>query len=415
VVINFSYGMQAGPKDGWHDFEAALRGFIEARRAEGKQVRVVMPVGNDNTDRCAASRVLGKAGEKDPQTYFDAEETLDLPWRILPADGTSNFVEIWSGSLSRNDATNALANLALDVTPPGQGRLAVGTLGDGTFHDLGDYARVYSRIKRGAADSYRIALLVCVGPTLEYGNTLPEAPAGKWTIRIKYSQPVATDFSLFIQSDQSAVKGSKSGRRSYFDHSAYRVYDSSGRLADTFHVEPGVTPVSNDDYATYGPVQRHSTHNAISSLGMEEVLCIAGYDDLTGYPAVYSSTADGDKSRLGGRNAPSVSLPSENADSLFGLLASGSRDGSRAFYRGTSMAAALASRAIVEAILAHTGQGGLLPGTESWLRARAEAEEQKPRTDHWDQPSNWPDKVPQKSGAGRLPAPDRPDRIGRLV
>ncbi len=416
LVINFSYGMTAGPKDGTHVFERAIERILQEREArqrrtgsKGAPIRLLLPAGNDNLERCAASCVLGCKDKHHANTGDEAQPSVTLPWRILPADTTANFVEIWFESRSQDDLITLMNDLVVSVSPPGTGDMTLEPLQLGRYQDLGSFARVYVSASETKPGQSRLALLICVAPTVSDNARAPIAPAGLWQVKVEYNgEPVDTSF--YVQSDQSAVRTSKTGRRSYFDHEKYRVNLENGSPADTFSYEPNQGNVTDNDYwPTFGPVQRKGTHNSLATLGDGNVVTVGGFDDCYGYPANYSSSANENRTKPVGSEAITVSYPSENSPSLFGLLAAGARDGSVTAYRGTSMATALATREAAFAFLGRKGSGERL-GNEFWFRKRAETSEQRTKfakiSDHWGQYLGWPSVRLLKSGVGRIDSPD---------
>lgn len=420
VVINFSYGMQAGPKDGSHNFERYLKEIVESRTKDGAApVRIAMPVGNDNLARAAASTVMGPQGTSRIKRDYAADPSVTMPWRILPDDATPNFLEIWTEAVDPGVLPEVLSNLRLSVTPPDKvTELAVGDLTAGGKKILGGFARVYCEVFSGADGRERVRVLVALCPTAPLGGkpaTL--APAGLWCVRLDYAGP-PVDVAFFIQSDQSGVRYSKAGKRSYLDHPRYRVFGEDGAMADTYSVQVGKAPINNDDWMECGPVQRKGSHNALASVEMDGFVCIGSYTADTGLPAIYSSTADGDWSKKGGRETLSASYPSEDAPSMFGLLAAGAKDGSVAAFRGTSMATGLATREIAMALMDWDGNPGTAIGTEDWLRERAEHNEAAVKAagvpDRWGFARPWPKIYKLKVGVGRLAAPGPSTRVSRL-
>ncbi|MEM9148090.1 MAG: S8 family serine peptidase, partial [Pseudomonadota bacterium] len=116
VVINLSFGKQAGSKTTLDVFPAALKAFHQRRRDENRMpVQFVMPVGNDNLARCNAFLTPRREGEVD---HIEA-----LNWRVQPEDQSANYVEIWSECFSHPSAFSkgeAPVPLELAVVPPGQ-------------------------------------------------------------------------------------------------------------------------------------------------------------------------------------------------------------------------------------------------------------------------------------------------------
>lgn len=445
IVINFSYGMQAGPKDGQHIFENALKEIIEARKldanAEGWQgaspVRVAMPAGNDNLLRGAASIVMGENGSKSPTVGYEAKELLELPWRIKPADATANFLEIWTEAKGAKIFQDVLKHMKVCVTPPNGPEAQLTTLADRKTQVLGTngFARAYVQHLKGYTwdgkgkkakkkdrnyeEGHRLSILIAVAATNSDLHDAPIAPAGQWQVKITYDrEPV--DVTLFIQSDQSAVRVSQNGLRSYFDHEAYLQYLENGALADNYSIDPdGKNHRNHDNWAKHGPVQRKGTQNAMSSLEKDALVVIGGYNDEDGYPAPYSASTDGDRQASRGRTIITVSYPSENGGQ-FGLLAAGARDGSVKAYRGTSMATALATRDIATAFL--NGGADHSIGTEYWLRRESDKFEKTVDSgnliDRWGNTVKWPS-LPStegklKVGAGFMPMPDLSRQWTRL-
>ena len=79
IVINFSYGMLAGPHDGSLHIEQIMDGFIASRPTP---MRIVLPAGNANLSRCHV------------ECGFD-KPTETLSWRVPPDDQTPTQMEIW--------------------------------------------------------------------------------------------------------------------------------------------------------------------------------------------------------------------------------------------------------------------------------------------------------------------------------
>ncbi|MEM9270568.1 MAG: hypothetical protein AAGA78_16735, partial [Pseudomonadota bacterium] len=75
IVVNFSYGVSAGPKDGWMELEREVDRLTHARQTGGlAPLRMVMPAGNDNLAQTQAQISLPRG---------DSEA---LSWRLPPGD-----------------------------------------------------------------------------------------------------------------------------------------------------------------------------------------------------------------------------------------------------------------------------------------------------------------------------------------
>ncbi len=362
VVINFSFGKQAGPKNGNTVWEQAIQEMI-AERQQRAPTMIVMPAGNQNLARGNARKMLGKKGQTWPPGGKKADSLspeLEVPWRIQPNDQTANFLEVWFKSLGSDDREEAdPLDFKLFVTPPGEAELEVPSLNAGQYSDLGAIARVYSYCPPGET---RPHFIIAVNPTDTLSNDVTTGPAGLWTVRVIYSGDDPQEATICIQSDQAGISNSLYGMGSYFDHENYRAFLESGRIRDSYD-ECG----SREPWSEYGPVQRKGTQNALAT--WKDAISISGYRLSDAKPVTFSSTFDGNRQRLVGKATPTVSYPTDISPSHYGLLAAGSKEGSIIAFQGTSMASALATRDLAR-VLADRSTN--LPydqkTAEAWLR-----------------------------------------------
>ncbi len=368
VVINLSYGVQAGPKDG----SMAIQRLIDAMnsaRDPAAPVRVVLPAGNDNLDRCAATLAARPRGG-----------ASSVIWRVLPEDRSSSCVEIWadpvratSGAGGGSDGA-AVRNGAshpgfVSVAPPAGPALAFGATlpRPGQTCDLVDtaagdavVARVYCTAGSvpaaggGAATGY----VLCVAPTWRPARAA--APSGAWRITLGQG-PSAR---LYVQSDQRVTPGDASPLLAYFDDSPdtpaplrYRMHAADGRLRDTYGIDPVTGAVTDaEPPASTGPVRRRNTLNAIA--GGRGAITIAGYRASDGWPSDYSASA------RGGAQGPHIDAACIADDGIWhgGRLAAGGRSGSVAVVQGTSFATAEATRVVALMMLDWLDAGATGPG-----------------------------------------------------
>ncbi len=411
VVLNLSFGKQAGSKDTLDRFPNTLSRFHQAREAARLMpVRVVMPVGNDNLLRCNA--------------YLEPMpgETLSLDWRVSPQDQSSNFVEIWT----RNQDGSDCAPLELALVPPG---------GDDTgfqvrvgqpehYSELGDYGRIYcQQIDEGDSDGggasrRKFRYVLCTAPTARAAGDGPTAPAGVWKIRVKNRSDSQIQCVLSVQTDQQVLPGRPVNLRSYFDDPGYRVFDEDGHLVESYGYPP--EPVGNDDLEYDTPVRRHGTMNASVTHGA--VARVAGYRVSDGRPAPYSATGRGstggedDGTALGHqryhdrRSEPNAALPTEDGPAHFGILAAGSANGSVTAMSGTSFASSQATRVVAEALVAGIGNSG----SQQILSVLGHAAERR-CGDGWPHGNAMSAGHGQVLGSGRIASPLSPrvSRTGR--
>lgn len=366
LVINLSYGKQAGPKDGSMAFEKACQNIQTARTDAGKSaVYFVLPAGNDNLERCHAQAVLGT-----PALSPQAEQEVTFNWRMMPDDKTSNFVEIWSSPILTDGSGGPLIEPVLTLCDPsGQLHRFEGTAHKPLVKLTATTWLYYNRysVEVDGVEHLRLRYIICTRPTLSY-QPLTVETAGLWAITIEY-MGAASEFSLHVQSDQALREDSRTGLRSYFDHPAYHTHtDQSdtrrigmptgakyipiGTSGDSYFYPDG-THLEN--WLHRGPVQRKGSLNALVST--QAVLAIGGYRRSDGAPALYSSTtgealldeamqANAEPARL-----LTALLPTDDGVAHLGLRASGPRSGSIAVMQGTSMGAARATRHLVDTLL----------------------------------------------------------------
>ena len=346
VVINLSYGLLAGPKDGTMAVQKYMAGLNGARKGRPPLV-MVLPAGNDNLERGVASLSV------DPATSID--------WRISPEDRTSNYAEVWTEAIAGPPVAGALHPLAIALSPPG-GPAGPGTVGaEGQVCDLTwasgaqseVIARLYCRQTDNAlppaqATGHRLHYVVCAAPTWRAGRHA--APSGTWTITLSCAgKGPPVEALLYVQSDQDLTPGKGTGRWSYFEDPLHATHDAVGRVNDSYARDP-VTGIVTENFSN-GPVKRRNTLNAIAGSG--GTLTIAGYRHSDGMPADYASAGrDGDDPLM-----PDYACASDDGVWRIGRLAAGGRSGSAAVLQGTSFATGEATRIVAHDLLRQLDDG----------------------------------------------------------
>ncbi len=377
IIINLSYGLQAGPKDGHMLIEQVIRAINKEADKTGRPIRVILPAGNDLLSEGAAKFEL------------TANASQQIDWRIQPEDQTPNYAELWSDLLDGDGGPPRKHPLGLSVAPPSgpASDPAPGKAGQCNTLKLDGkpVARIYCRKHEGGAGWQRVGYYVCTAPT-QNEDRMSGAPSGAWT----WTVSAASDAAGFgyVQSDQSLTFGSNTGLVSNFEHPDFHTYDlDTGRAIDACPFDPSEPA---DDTP---PLRRKGTLNAIATL--TEAPVIGSYRVSDGRPSIFSSAGALDFVG-GGRKTPTCLLPGEEGTAHFGLMAAGSRSGSAALMAGTSFSTALATRAVSQAMLGWMdgGRKGEVPGSEQWFADHA---------GHDEGTQNWPgDTCPEKAGAGRM-------------
>lgn len=366
LVINFSYGAFAGPHDGTHPAEILIDDRLRTHKALKHRVRAVLPSGNGNLSRCHA--VIN----------FDAHgEDRALKWRVQPDDRTESKMEIW---LPHGAPAN---RLQITLETPGGALFgpvsATNNLVQVLLHgnEVGRIAYDYDPYptERGR---FRIMLRA----TAHEEKTLKQlAPSGLWKVHLhNLSLDPPDTVHAWIQRDDAAFGYPVRGRQSYFDDPDFERFDSMGRLLDT-------DPAGSTSY-----VKRSGTINSIAT-GYHPVIA-AGYRREEADPSDYS--AAGPVLQLRNlptddpphcRSAPTAMALSEDSGIRHGLIAAGTRSGSRVALNGTSVATPLVARLVADRLAA--GQKG--NRDDVWNLAVAD-----------EAPKPAPHPPPARGGGGRL-------------
>ena len=441
VVVNFSFGFEAGPKDGSLELERAIRREIrrrardldpeemdedgtscmpkEASRSGPPKTRkrskrlpvktfVAMPAGNSNL-----LRVSGR-------DRIVPENKVPFEVIVQPQDHSSTYLEFWSEVFTKSSSYFNGLKLKIGL-PDGH---PVEILLDEPKRDLqtkgievgGELiGRVYYQLSRPglrAPDLVRLRIVVALAPTLVFfemqrkpATQFPKvslAPAGRWLFTLA-GLTNALRFDAYVQADLSGGPLPQNARRAYFDHSLYRDFLEDGRVRDSFSCEDPTTSLDT------GPIRRIGTHNALAATPY--ISMIGGYRASDGCPAAYSATGYVGPPDVNHRSDVDVMFPCEDGAARFGILGAGTRDGAVLALNGTSVATALCTREMTDALLQD-------PDTQvgqPWLQTRALAyakSDEGPETralahaKNDKRPDYYKDAAPLKAGAGHLPFPE---------
>lgn len=356
VALNFAYGMMGGPKDGSRMLEKLMDLFVTKRKESGLPTSICMPAGNENLAKSVA-RVQTR-----PDRWSDP-----IPWRILPSDRTSNHLEFWS-TVTTNSLKDDFDQYAFKITTPTGDHSEISAPRHGAYADLpGGFARLYCLLHPTEDDATHVHFMLAISPTLiierdaERGAQVVAAPAGIWTIEVRSPRP--SELTVYVQSDQSAKVQSNAGLRSYLDHSCYKPYLPNGRIRDTYSYQLGSSEMPVDQEEPDAFVTRKGSHNALATT--TSISALAGFRRSDGRPAAYSATSF--PPRCPCVHEIQAAYPTDDSPALYGVLAAGARDGSSVAFRGTSMAAAMATRAAANAMLDWTQAGNCAHlGNSDW-------------------------------------------------
>jgi hypothetical protein len=380
VVVNFSYGLLAGPHDGTHAIELAFDRILRQHNTTpgNKPMRVVIPSGNSHLARAHATVSFQANGDE-----------ATLPLRVLPDDLTPSFVEIWlpPAAAAGNRVELTIATPHGDTSPPLEE--------NDSFilqYDVAGKVLCEARYHSYPAPTGRGMFLISLQPTMriESENSLvptdPVAPAGLWNLTLRnigLSSHEAVE--AWVQRDDAPVGYPRRGRQSYFDAPSYRIYGHDG------------DPLEEDDPAC--PVKRAGSINAIAT--GKDTIVIGGLLRKELRPPDYSAggpitTPVGAASPH--RCGPDALTVSDDSTVRLGVLAAGTRSGSVIAMNGTSVAAPLITRWIA---------GELAAGRQGNRKAVWKLAHDKEAALLAPKPS------PERGGAGRAPLPPHRPKIGR--
>ena len=318
LVVNFSYGITAGPKDGTHYLEREIDRLVEYRNRKAKTA-VILPSGNSFEDRMTAAIDLASG----------ASEHLD--WMILPDDGTPNFVEIWF-DLPHSTSHPAPCPVQLTLTPP------AGPKSPETMPEAGRamllkpcdklVSGIYYDVFERPDCKNRARIFLAVNPTKSWDAGQAIAPSGRWRISLANPTQHLLKLSLYVQRDDTPGGFRRKGRQSYFDHPSAHERD----------------PVTGDYSALSKacPITHYATLSAIGT-GRHTVLVGAAEDSEPLRPARYTSSG-----RTDGKEQPDISAVADDGPAMLGILASGTASGSVVAMNGTSVAAPQITRRLAE-------------------------------------------------------------------
>ncbi|WP_434874897.1 S8 family serine peptidase [Bradyrhizobium oligotrophicum] len=370
LVINFSYGSTGGRHDGGDEVEAAIDELIQMRR-RCAPTALVLAAGNTFLDRL----------HLEVHDYdFDHDDVVVLPWRIQPNGRTPAYLELWfyqdagspdpfAFSVELRNPSGMIACLRDDPSNQCQTSLPVGVHHSARL--FGDPIRVLSVLNPagqvigqisadfdradmtpatsddGAEGRHRKTgrrrVLVAMAPTEPHDDCLPGADSGRWTVTIRRTTTARLGdhpIHCWIQRSTDFESFRSGSRQSYFDLDTYEEarFTPQGDLAET-------------DTVT-SPVKRFGSLNGLATGRMS--LVVGGYRLGAGLgsslacaqPARYSAAGTLRPDWI--EKIVDCSAMSDRSRALPGTISAGVRSGSRSVVQGTSAAAPIVARQLVE-------------------------------------------------------------------
>ncbi|WP_298837958.1 S8 family serine peptidase [uncultured Roseobacter sp.] len=322
VIVNFSLGLTGGPRNGLHRLEQTIARVAERHRSQIEELMdtedapftVVVAAGNNNLSQGHARST-------------PAGTSLGVNWQLQPGDPTANFLEIRLSP--EEDPLPEPLVVTLGITPPG----ADGPITTTVFPATGRTLENIRLLEKDGAIIGRlsvwrhpdgIAVLTLALDGTDPGHDLRQvSPPGTWEVSVSYTASTLYRIDAWVLRDDVPVGFTDTGRQSYFTDPDYRARHPSGH------------PVVTDE----GPsvIRRAGSLNAIATATDQVRIFCAGAlsgSDGTPQPATYSATPLDDTTER-----VDISAPGDRSPVRRGVLAAGTRSGSRVAVSGTSVAA----------------------------------------------------------------------------
>ncbi|MGG7567690.1 hypothetical protein ACQ5SO_16180 [Rhodovulum sp. DZ06] len=437
LVVNFSYGLTSGARNGASILETRLTDAIadymalaQALDGPAPYVEVVLPAGNSHLLRTHA----GTGVAQQPQ-----RQRLEESFHVPHEDRTSSFLELWCPKNASGitltleapgvdpitfDISKAIeqkhAPRAWILVPEAEAQDpktctwapdggAAGAPDPGCLPATRAAARVAvdrpldpeaksRKNRRGKAD-LETRILIALAPTRRMDHDKPLAPAGDWRLRLCARVGVGGRLEGWILRDESVSNLAPRGRQSVFQ----------SRVTDEGRFEAN-TDLAVREYAT-GDIRRNGTLSSLASVKFKAIDLEVEQED--GDDAQAPGIAGDDKAgrKLARRAqshvtvvaggyahnlavapysaagsariyAPDHVAPSETSRAIGGILGAGTRSGAAVALNGTSVAAPQIARLIAEGVAralhaAEAGAGtvaGAGAGTGAGVGAGPEAE-----------------------------------------
>lgn len=330
LVINVSYGVLAGQKDGGKFLEAQIRREIEIAKkyldgnGNAQQVDVVLAYGNGRNERQVVDvNVAAGAQSEDFIWLIPAENPVPVFAEIRavePGGGLTDLPDTLRVSLFGPDSglielVGSEGATSIAAEPPV-------TVNGGTVP-----ARLYNVplrvfVNRPPQPGYTLA---AVGPTRAFGHQLPVAMAGDWKIRLTNTGTEDVRAVLQIQRGDTAPGFRNGGLQTRFE----------GRLTQT--KEDGVAVQT-----VVPPLTNAGTNSAFANVTIFQTAG-AGRDVFgRQVRASYSGEGADWTTEIGPDNLMTV-----DRAFTFGIRTSGTYSGTYARLSGTSAAAALRTRQLL--------------------------------------------------------------------
>jgi hypothetical protein len=336
LVINFSYGILAGPKDGTQHLEHALAKLIKFRNRKTRTA-LVLPAGNSYRVRTTAKVILKKGDSK------------KLDWIALPDAAAPNFIEMWLDDVDPH-CSSAPVEITLTAPDGSCGRpicLEQGVIWLLIVEDRPIAGMCYDI----DCDTSRGRIFLAVGPSVRNEKDWPIAPCGRWMVSIKNKVAGEITAHWYVQRDDTPFGYPRRGRQSYLD--ADYAYERDCKTGDYREYDKEWCPLTHED--TLSAIATAPCGFTVVGAAEATDEFREGANDCP--PSDYASSGP-----TISRDEPDCSAIADDGDALWGVLAAGTLSGSSVLMRGSSVAAPQIVRELADEIAAGSfGDAGVPP------------------------------------------------------
>jgi Subtilase family len=305
VVVNLSLGAQAGPHDGSSLLEAAIDDLIARERKTN--LAVVVAAGN-SYDQKGHARVTVAPGHSGR-----------FIWAVPPGDATDSFLELWWPADA--DATPSVSvEVQSPKAQPSSGPIKAGERWAFTAPHQHGASALVSHLHRTIAGKDRAHCQLALAPTRQAAGYPGHAPAGDWVVTLHNHGTAPITVDAWIERDGV-------NEANWNEHSGAWIGKQS----------------------TFKEVQ--DSKSTLASLACGRHTVVVGAAVRGQAPPVASPfSSAGPALGKGARRGPDVSAPGSEARSGGGIRAASGFSGQETARSGTSMAAPIAARRMLNAM-----------------------------------------------------------------
>ncbi|MEN9538953.1 MAG: hypothetical protein RLZZ126_1188 [Pseudomonadota bacterium] len=288
IVIVIDYGSYLGPHHGMSYIERALDALVQEQLVQGKTLLLVFPSGNGAEDKTHASGTV------------QAGSSADMDWIVPSSADAPLWAEVW---LPKNAAP-----ATVHITPPGASQ-PIGLKANSVCIDPAGSSFTALRLDRGRDE----VILLRSGPTAD--GLAPAGQAGRYRVQITTGEHSLPVHFYTAWGGENLGFPKRLGQARWLSHATGVQVGASGSILGT-------------------------------ASGAYTFVAAGVSYDAAGCPDDRARYSGAGPSRAG--KPPFVSAMCEDSPMRHGVLGLGTRSGAVARMWGTSVAAPIAARALIQ-------------------------------------------------------------------